>query len=256
VLAGAVARSDRELVAAARAGDRTARDALVARHAPLVREVAFRYRRLGLPVEDLVQEGAGGLLAAIDDFDAERGVEFAAHAYWSVRRAMLRALTNDSRVVRVPGNVLDRRRIVRRVAEELRAATGRDPTNQEVASVLGVTAPQVAAARVAPVGVAPLEGDGTRPPVAEALADPAAQDPADLVVRAEERRRLAAALRRLPGRERTIVTGHYGVDCPPQTLAQLGARLHLSPQRTRALEQTALHRLAGELERAGVEHGS
>lgn len=226
------------------------------RYAPLVRGLAVRYRGLGLPVEDLVQEGSIGVLAAIDDFDPARGPDFASHAYWSARRAILRALTNDSRVVRVPGNVLDRRRIVQRVAAELRAASGQEPSDRAIAAALGVPVPDVATARVDPVGVTSLESGADGATLGDALVDPAAQDPAELVVHAEELGLVARALRHLPERERAIVIGHFGLQGGSETLAQLGARLHLSPQRTRALEQNALYRLAGELEQAGIEHGT
>src|SRR6185437_15858855 len=83
---------------AARRGDRRARDALVREHLPLVHAVAARYGGLGLARDDLVQEGSIGLLDAIDRFDPALGVEFGTFAGWRIRRAILNALTEQSRL--------------------------------------------------------------------------------------------------------------------------------------------------------------
>ena len=100
--------AEQRLLRAARRGDRGAEQRLVARHLGLVRAVAARYRGFGLADDDLVQEGALGLLEAIVRYDRSRNVPFEAYARFRVRRAILNALTDRARLIRVPkhaGNV-------------------------------------------------------------------------------------------------------------------------------------------------------
>ena len=90
----------------ARRGDRLARATLVEEHMGLVRAIAFRYRDLGLPLEDLVQEGAIGLLGAVDNYDPARGTAFSTYAFWRIRAAVTHALTADAQIMRIPRPVL------------------------------------------------------------------------------------------------------------------------------------------------------
>jgi RNA polymerase primary sigma factor len=106
------AAHSQRLAARARRGDRVARAALVDEHMGLVRSIAFRYRGLGLPDEDLVQEGAIGLLKAIDEYDPERGATFSTYAFWRIRAAVTHAVTARGSLVRIPRTLRDRRQRV------------------------------------------------------------------------------------------------------------------------------------------------
>jgi RNA polymerase sigma factor (sigma-70 family) len=237
------------LAARARRGDRDARTALVEEHMGLVRSLAFRYRDLGLPVEDLVQEGAIGLLAAIDRYDSSRGASFSTYAFWRVRAAITHALTAHGQVVRLPRPLLERRRGVAQTRERL-AATGRDPSVDELAKA--TTLPPVAVAEaLAPANVASLDGpafDGTM--LRELVAIDAATSPEAQLASSEQLRAVRGAVRRLRGRKRTIVSRHFGFAGAPETLTAIADDLHLSPERTRSLKDEALLELAGELEPA------
>ena len=211
------------LAARARRGDHVARTALVEEHMGLVRSVAFRYRNLGLPVEDLVQEGAIGLLSAIDDYDPGRGASFSTYAFWRIRAAVTHALTARGQLVRVPRPVLERRRWLARTGEVARA--------------------------LAPASVVSLDEAG----IERTLPEPAtgeATSPEAQLVRSEEGRAVRSAVRHLGGRKRTIVSRHFGLAGDPQTLTEIADDLRLSPERTRALKDEALRELAVELEQA------
>ena len=78
----------------------------------LVRSLARRYRDMGLPVEDLLQEGAIGVLEAIENFDVSNGASFSTYAYWRARRTMTHALTDHGRLLRLPKSVLERGRLI------------------------------------------------------------------------------------------------------------------------------------------------
>lgn len=239
------------LAARARRGDRVARTRLVEEHMGLVRSVALRYRDLGLPADDLVQEGAIGLLSAIDNYDPSQGASFSTYAFWRVRAAITHALTARGQLIRVPRPVLERRREVARVREGLRTA-GREPTVTELAAVTSLPAADVVEA-LAPPRVASLD----QPTAAGALlgdlvADDCVASPEARAVDHERARALRTALARLRGRKQIIVNRHFGLTGKAETLNDIAADLHLSPERTRALKDEALRELAADLEAAAA----
>ena len=239
----------RRLVRAARRGDRGARERLVVAHLDLVRAVACRYRGLGLPFDDLVQEGSLGLLDDVDRYDPSRSPDFESYARFRVRRAIRNALTEQTRLVRLPKHVVERRRALARAAAELEAANGREPTTAELALRTGLIAGAVEEARA--VRAQPvLDGDA-----ALGAADPAPADLEHRLVSEDEARRLRAAVARLPARQRYVITRRYGLDGDPARVAELAAALHVSQRRTRTIEHDALHELARVLERS-AGHGS
>ena len=225
---------ERRLLRAAQRGDRRARDRVVSSRLPLVRSAARRYVNLGLPLEDLVQEGAVGLLEAIDRFDFTSG-DFERFARFRIRRAMRNALTERSRVVRLPKHVVERRRAL------ARASGGGARTVVALAAVTGLS-PQAVTdalnAEATPVSLAVAESS---------TIDPSVPDPAVLVVEHDSIERLEAALASLPDRQRQIVRSVFGLDGPSRCIAAVAADLGLSPERTRALLRSGLAELRTRL---------
>lgn len=246
--------SDEELIHRAQSGDRDASTLLIKGYMGLVRTVAQRYRGLGLPFEDLVQEGAIGLLGAIDGFDADRGAGFATYAFWRIRHAVTSALTEQGHVVRLPKQIVERRTAIAKVAAQLTAANKREPSVAEIATRAGLSPAAVTEALGASAPVASLNElvAGGAVEREALIADAAAPDPEAEVVQHEQLELVKDAIGHLPKRQRLVVTHHFGLGHVPETLADVGRELHLSPQRTRALEQDAFRRLADELEPASV----
>jgi RNA polymerase sigma factor (sigma-70 family) len=233
-------------VARARRGDRVARAALVEEHMGLVRSIAVRYRDLGLPVEDLVQEGAIGLLTAVDSYDPGQGASFSTYAFWRVRAAVTHAVTARGQLVRIPRPLLERRRRVRRTRRVL-LADGREPSVDELARAAELPVADVAEA-LRPARVVSLDrplADGT--PVGALIPEPAGREPATQVDAHEQAWAVRRALERLRGRKRVIVARHFGIGGRPETLAEIAADLELSPERTRALKDEALDELRADL---------
>jgi RNA polymerase sigma factor (sigma-70 family) len=244
---------ERRLVRAARRGDRGARERLVTSHLAMIRSLATRYRDLGLPFEDLVQEGSLGLLDAIDRYDPSRGPNFGSYARFRVRRAMRNALTDQARLIRLPKHIVERRRALERADARLTAANrGRGPTPAELAAATGLSVSAVLEARAAadaPISLdAPVLPDGA--PLESVVADPAASDPERDTIALEQSRLLERAVARLPERQRRIVRRHWGLDCPPQPTVELAAELELSSRRTQTLAADALYELREALEAA------
>jgi RNA polymerase primary sigma factor len=238
------------LLRAAQHGDRRARERLVARYLTVVRSVAGRYRGFGLPYDDLVQEGSLGLLEAVEQYDAQRGAEFEAYARFRIRRAIRNALTEKSRLIRLPKQIVERRRTIERTESRLTAARCRKPTDTEVASVTGLTEDAVALTReiaTAPVSLdQPVLPDGST--LETVLADRSAADPATETIGHEQATQVDAAVEHLPPRHREIVARHFGIGRAPEEMAKVAADLHLSQQRVRTIERDALYRLRDELE--------
>jgi RNA polymerase sigma factor (sigma-70 family) len=242
-----------ELLRSAQSGDRHARELLLVDSLPLVRGVASRYRGVGLPFDDLVQEGSVGLLEAIEDFDPDVGVEFAGYARFRVHRAIRNALTERARLVRLPKHIVERRRLVLRESARGFAATGHAPSATELAERTGLPIETVRATLDAGIDAvsldAPVTPDGSS--LEELVADPAALDPEAVVVERDSVRRVDEAVEHLPERQRQIVEHAFGLGVPPESIADVAAEFHLSPQRTRTIVLDALHKLERELQALG-----
>jgi RNA polymerase primary sigma factor len=247
--------AERQLLRAAKRGDAAARRRIVASKLRLVRAIASRYRGMGVPLDDLVQEGTVGLVEAIDRYDPRRG-DFDTFARFRIRRAIRNALTDQARLVRLPKQVVERRRIVARVDQRLtRPPNGDRPAVTEVVTETGLPAAAVREARQAPPVTLSLDepvlADGTARE--GAIADLSAPDPLDQTVEHERAQLVHAAVDRLGKRQRWVVTRHYGLDRPQASITEIASELHLSPQRTRAIENDALCELRAALEAADVE---
>jgi RNA polymerase primary sigma factor len=250
----APARSARETVAtrtllrAAQRGDLRARDELTRAHLGLVRAIAARYRDLGLPLEDLVQEGSLGLLEAIAGYEAGRGASFETYARFRIRRAIRNALTDHGRLIRVPKYVVERQRALDR-AEARLLASGKRATPLDLASETGLTVDAVLETRATtppPLSLdAPALPDGSS--LESLVADPRAHDPEQEALARDRSERVAAALRSLNDRQRRIVTRRWGLGGTATPLAELASELELSPRRTQTIATEALHELRAAL---------
>ena len=219
----------------------------------LVAKCAHRYRNMGVPFMDLVQEGNLGLIRAIEKFEPERGFMFSTYAVWWIQQAMIRAIQNQRRTVRVPSHICEQQLRYRRVESELAGRLGRDPNSEEIAAELGVSAEAVEdlAATLVPVrslnALAPGLDDVE---LEDLIRDESAVDPGDSVETMERSRTVARLLANLTARERQVIDWRYGLSdgSEPATLGEIGQRLGLSRERVRQIEAAALRSLR---ERAG-----
>jgi RNA polymerase primary sigma factor len=215
-----------------------------------VRSIARRYRNLGLSVDDLEQEGAIGLLDSIDQYDASRGPEFGVYARFRVRRAIRNALTDKSRLIRLPKQVVERRRALDRADARLTDVDGTHPSAAELAEVTGLAPEAVTELREVVPAMLSLDQvalpDGS---TLEALvADDASPDPVADAATREEIELVDRAVAELPARQREIVSRHYGLGRDPEKIAEVAAGLHLSQQRARTIERDALFALRDRLD--------
>ena len=240
-------RGESQLLRAARSGDVAARRRLVTAYLGLTRSIASRYRGLGLPVEDLAQEGAIGLLEAINDFDPRRSESFEAYARFRIRRAIRNALTAQSRLVRLPKGVVAQRRALAQAETRLSAAGARKPSVEDLAAESGLSVVAVCAALEAEVGVVPLDDGAESAVLAGRVGNGFSPDPEAESIAHEEAARIDQAVSALPSRSREILARHFGLGRPPQPLTEVAPALQLSEPRARAIERDALYALREHL---------
>jgi RNA polymerase sigma factor (sigma-70 family) len=214
----------------------------------LVAKCAHRYRNLGLSFMDLVQEGNLGLIRAIEKFEPERGFMFSTYAVWWIQQAMIRAIQNQRRTVRVPSHICEQQIRLRRIESELARRLGRDPTGEELAPQLGITADAVEelVATLAPIRSLNAPAPGLEDVEFEDLLhDETVADPTAALERGEQAAALAELLESLSPRERQVIDWRFGLSGgdEPSTLGEIGARLGLSRERVRQIEAAALMRL-------------
>jgi RNA polymerase primary sigma factor len=232
-----------------KAGDTKARQRLIEKNLRLVISVAKKYRGMGMPFEDLIQEGNIGLMKAIEKFDPDRGWRFSTYATWWIRQAVQRAVADKGRTIRVPVHMGDKIRKMARVYNELSAEKESEPTDEEVAARLEWTVEQVRVVKDAlPDATSlnqPLGSDPGATEIGEFVEDEPASEVAGTVIGEMEMDWLSGAIETLPDRHRHVLVKRYGLgDETTATLAQLSDELGISRERVRQVQREAERMLA------------
>jgi RNA polymerase primary sigma factor len=224
-----------------------ARRAMAEGNLRLVVSIAKRYRGRGLAFADLIQEGNRGLMRAVDKYEHRMGFKFGTYATWWIRQGITRALADHARTVRVPCHQVGTLAAIERVRGELTAGIGREPTIEEIAKKLGVSAEETRSLRVVarhPVSLhEPLGGEGERA-LGDFLDDPSEMNPGDTVDRHLLRDRIDEVLRSLTTREREVIELRFGLrDGHPKTLDEVARTYGITRERIRQIEARGLVKL-------------
>ena len=232
---------ERELALAMAAGVDGARERLITSNLRLVAKIAQEYSEAGLSLIDLIQEGNIGLIEAVDRFDVERGHKLSTYAAWWIRRAILRAITDYSRMIRIPDYLF---RAVRRL-EQMRALTrnGR-ADDEEITRALGISSERLRRIEKEVNEIVSLdrtigrEGDEI---LEELLEDETVLSPEREALRLLFHEELERVLDVIPARQAVAIRLHYGIEDGCQhNLADVGRIMEISRERARQLVRQGL----------------
>jgi RNA polymerase primary sigma factor len=230
-----------------RQGDGEALETLVRSNLRFVVAVAKKYQNQGVSLSDLINEGNIGLMRAARKFDESKGIKFISYAVWWIRQAILQALAEQSRIVRVP---LSRAGAVHRIGKRSSVMTqelGREPTLQEVAAELDVPEDEVSHALSMSQVYLSLDAPlvpGEDGQLLDYLCDQFSPGPDDEVYEHALKRSIEEALGTLSEREGRVLRLYFGLDeMEPMTLEQIGEKFGITRERVRQIKEKALLRL-------------
>ena len=214
----------------------------------LVAKIAMRYRNLGLPFLDLIQEGNVGLMKAVEKFEPEKGYRFTTYSTWWIQQSMMRALTDHGRTIRLPAHIVERLGKMNRSREHLRRKNNKQPTIEEVAEELSLPVDKVRQTIELSQGLTsldmPLDDGSERSCFMDLIHDEAATSPEDEVSAKAIEERISEVLDTLLPREAEILRLRFGLsDGTFRTLEQLGSIFGITRERVRQIEKKALMKL-------------
>jgi len=230
-----------------RLNDQEALDCLVRANLRFVVSVAKKYQNQGVSLSDLINEGNLGLIRAAHKFDETKGIKFISYAVWWIRQAILQALAEQSRIVRVPLNRAGEIHRIGKRANALLQELGREATHAEIAEGMELSEEEVAksmAISQAHVSLDAPMAPGEDNRLLDHLADTTHANPEDEVIEVALMESVQRALAGLKEREAKILRLYFGLDgAEPMTLEQIGAVLNITRERVRQIKEKALSRL-------------
>lgn len=230
-----------------RTGEDGAMDKLVRSNLRFVVSVAKKYQNQGVPLSDLINEGNLGLIRAAHKFDETKGIKFISYAVWWIRQAILQALAEQSRIVRVPLNRAGALHRIGRRSSTLLQELGREPTVEEIAVDLDISEEEVQ--RTLSISQSHLSLDAPITPgednrLLDYLPDQYSPGPEDETYEHALKDTVEEALSSLKERESKILRLYFGLDDQePMTLEEIGSLLGITRERVRQIKEKALDRL-------------
>ena len=230
-----------------RDNDQEALDKLVRSNLRFVVSVAKKYQNQGVSLSDLINEGNLGLIRAAHKFDETKGIKFISYAVWWIRQAILQALAEQSRIVRVPLNRAGTLHRIGKRANSLLQELGREATHAEIAEGMDLSEEEVA--KTMSISQAHLSLDAPLTPgednrLLDYLADNVNPTPDEQTFEKALTEAVEESLSGLKERESKILRLYFGLDGEePMTLEQIGALLGITRERVRQIKEKALSRL-------------
>jgi RNA polymerase primary sigma factor len=229
-------------------GDREAKEELIRANLRFVVAVAKRYRTKDIPLLDLINEGNIGLLKAVEHFDVDRGYHFISYAAWWVRQAILKALSEKSRMIRLPWNRANELVHIERKRREQLAESTRAADLGRIAEELGMSEDHVQnliSLSQTPLSLdSPVQGDEDFSPLGDQISDTAEQGPEEAAVNQSLSDHIRDLLETLTPKEAAILALRYGLNGEKRlSLREIGRQYRLSRERVRQIEKKALTKL-------------
>lgn len=228
-------------------GDLEASHIMIMANLRLVVKIAHDYMNFGLPLNDLISEGNLGLMKAVERFDPAKGGKLSTYAAWWIKQSIKRALANQSKTIRLPVHMVDKIAKMRHMAMELSERLGREPTDEELGRVMGMSAGKIAhikSVSVRPTSLDAPIGDEDDTSLGEMVGDESSEDPFAMLRNKAVRKELGMMLDCLEPREADIIRLRFGLDGGTEkTLEEVGALFDITRERVRQLQNLAITKM-------------
>ena len=236
-----------ELAERIKKGDREARNQMISANLRLVVKIAHDYSNFGLPLLDLISEGNIGLIKAVERFDPVKGGKLSTYAAWWIKQAIKRALANQSKTIRLPVHLVDKIAKMRQIMSKLAEEHDREPTDEEIAYEMGVSANRVAhlkSVSTRPSSLdAPIGEDGDTQ-FGELIGDDMQLTPLENLQHKTMQNDIHEMIDLLEPRESEIIRLRFGLDGNhPLTLEEVGEKFDITRERVRQIQTMALHKM-------------
>ncbi len=234
-----------------RDGDAEARDHMIKANLRLVVKIAHDYSGYGLSLSDLVSEGNIGLMNAVERFDPEKGGKLSTYGAWWIKQSIKRALANQSKTIRLPIHMVDKIARMRRIASLLAESLGREPSDDELATELGLPRQKIAMLKQAsqrPTSLDAPVNEGEAMEYGEIISDESMSDPLTALSDKNLHGEIDGLLSILNDRERRIIDERFGLSgLKPMLLEDVGREFGVSRERIRQLQNSALTKMRNAL---------
>ncbi|MEO1826259.1 MAG: RNA polymerase sigma factor RpoD/SigA [Roseibacillus sp.] len=234
-------------------GDSEAREHMIRANLRLVVKIAQDYANNGLPLVDLIAEGNIGLMTAVDRFDPDRGAKFSTYSAWWINQSIKRALSNQSKTIRLPAHMVDKIARLRRISAILTEELGRVPSDEELSEELGIPTQKISRLKRAsqrPTSLDAPVNDGEGINFGEIIGDEKAVHPLEALEEKTLMGQLGDLFEVLDEREQRIIDARYGLDGnKPLKLEEVGGEFGVTRERIRQLQAKALGKMRRALHR-------